>query len=142
MLGDEKHKDNHWTEGVSVADILDGVKRHVAAIELGNYDDEEGSTHAAAAAVGLMYISHYRRADPRYNEFFDQRYGPTEHTDKEVAGQGVPEPDLAGCAGEISGGSGGAIQKSEGPRGDCRRVNTRPGSSRDCGCEARTCNYE
>lgn len=90
-LGDQKHVDHHWLDGVSVSEILGAIKRHVASIEKGDFlDAETGYSHAAHAACGLMYIAHYGRNYGRYAQFFDLLYQrPAE------AGRGVGGPRIS-----------------------------------------------
>jgi len=76
--GGERHKSHHWRDGVSVVAILDGLKRHIAAIEEGEYfDNGEGGSnlqHAYHAACGLEYIAYYVRHKALYEQCFDQPY--------------------------------------------------------------------
>lgn len=103
-LGDQKHADNHWKAGVSVAEILGAIKRHVAAIEKGEYFDEgnRGLQHTYAAACGLQYIAYYVRHARKYNKFFDQQYGGPPKARSDVGQRSVPRPDDPGYSGQAT----------------------------------------
>ena len=90
-IGDEKHRNSHWTQGVSVTKILGGIKRHVSAIEQGEYfDRDDAGQHAVAAACGLMYIFYYVRFDERYQQFFDQQFKEFNSIGDELGGRSDP----------------------------------------------------
>jgi hypothetical protein len=121
-IGDKKHADHHWKDGVSVREILDGIKRHTAAIERGEYiDDESKLNHAYHIACGAMYIAHYCRDSERYREFFDQPFGGPPISNFEVGGQRPSGTYATGHPGETVGGNSGVVQESLRPGGTSRR---------------------
>jgi len=113
-IGDEKHRDSHWTKGVSVSDILNAMKRHTAAIERGEYVDEEtGYNHAYAIGCGAMYIAHYCRNHGKYDEFFDQQYKGSAGGDSSLVERCISEEEYPGVLDKIVGGNSGTLRGTD-----------------------------
>jgi len=113
-LGDKKHKDHHWTRGVSVNEILGAIKRHIADIEKGEYFDKESTLqHAYHAACGLQYIAHYVRNSEKYAEFFDQPFGGPPNRGGNLGRRHIPNPLDPGYFDKTTRRGSGAVQGSE-----------------------------
>jgi len=54
----------HWTHGMAYSRIIDAMKRHTAAIELGeDIDPKSGEPHTAHITACAMILDYYRRHD-------------------------------------------------------------------------------
>jgi hypothetical protein len=74
-MGEDKHRDHHYRDGVSVSQVLAAIKRHIAAIERGEYYDSDSELqHAVCATSGLMILHHFTKNYTGYAEFFDQPF--------------------------------------------------------------------
>ena len=66
-IGDEKHKDCHWTSGIKYSLVLGALKRHTSAVEKGEMiDSETGESHLSHIAVNVMMLFEMERRDMRY----------------------------------------------------------------------------
>lgn len=112
--GDVKHEGlNHWTNGVPITELLDAIKRHTAAIEMGEINDgETGRSHTAAIGLCAMYIFYYTRNSGQYSEFFTLVYARSDAISNFLADGSIPEPNSPRCPGEVPGGGGGDLQES------------------------------
>ena len=66
--GEDKYGDpsdpKHWTHGMPYSKVIDALKRHTSAIEIGeDIDPESGEPHAAHITACAMILDHYRRHD-------------------------------------------------------------------------------
>ena len=67
-VGDSKYPDCPWYNGLPWADTMGALKRHVAAIEKGEFvDPDTGFSHTAAIASNAMFLFHFTK-DPRYSK--------------------------------------------------------------------------
>lgn len=95
-IGDVKHATHHWMEGVDSKEILNAIKRHIAAIEQGEISDDGGKTlHTAAAACGLMYLAHYCRNQDRYGGFLNPIFPRYHTTGSEMGRRSDPAANAA-----------------------------------------------
>lgn len=116
-IGDQKHVDHHWLKGVSVAEILGAIDRHINAIKLGEIcDDETREQHAYHAACGLMYIAHYCRNPSEYDEFFDLIYSRSPDVGGGMGRLPIPESYGPGLSNQTTRGDRRAIRESIGGR--------------------------
>lgn len=114
-FGDQKHASHHWSNGVSYRLVLEAVKRHIEAIELGgDLDPETSQHHAAHAACGLMYIAYYDREPDKFREFYDL---PFARRSNGLAAGPISESNSARRFDKIPGGGSGAFQESKRPVG-------------------------
>lgn len=112
-IGDEKHRDHHWLQGVPVSEIIGAIERHVNAIKLGEViDDETGHQHAYHAACGLMYIAHYSRNHEEYAEFFDLVYSRHAEVGGGMGRLPISESDGARVPHQTSGGNSRTVRES------------------------------
>jgi hypothetical protein len=74
QLGEEKHKDHHYRNGVSVTKLLSAMKRHIQSIERGEYYDEDELQHTTAVAAGAMMLHWMIQNHTGYAEYFDQPF--------------------------------------------------------------------
>lgn len=110
-IGDEKHQDHHWTNGVSVSKMVDAIKRHVAAIERGEHiDPDTGLPHATAIGCNAMYLSFYTRNMSTYRPFFDL---PFADGNLNVADERVPGRYAAGSVNQALARSDGVIREAK-----------------------------
>jgi diaminopimelate decarboxylase len=70
-VGDEKHRNHHYTDGVSVSEVLGAVTRHVLELYKGNLDHETEIHIAGHAAAGLQIVFRIL-SDPALVEFDDR----------------------------------------------------------------------
>jgi len=76
-LGAAKYKDRNWERGMKWSNILQSLKRHVAAFEKGeDYDQETGELHMAHAACNVHFLNAYYylfpSGDDRPKRFLNQ----------------------------------------------------------------------
>ena len=58
--GAQKYYDRNWERGLSWTSVLASLKRHIAAIEMGeDYDQETGLLHIAHAACNIHFLNTY-----------------------------------------------------------------------------------
>ena len=58
--GAEKYFDRNWERGLSWTSVLASLKRHIAAMEMGeDYDKESGRLHIAHAACNVHFLNAY-----------------------------------------------------------------------------------
>lgn len=125
-IGDEKHKDHHWRDGVSVSAMVDAIKRHTQSIERGEYiDPDTGIPHSSAIACTCMYISFYTRNLSTYRPFFDL---PFAGGHSNLAKERVPGSYAEGSVNQAFTRSSGTIRETERSRGTSGRLSDHPGS--------------
>jgi hypothetical protein len=74
MMGEEKYGEANWMQGIRWSEMVDSAKRHLAAIEKGDFFDvESGKFHGAHIACCMMMLNHYIQND-YYDNFDDLRY--------------------------------------------------------------------
>jgi hypothetical protein len=75
MFGAQKYSRGNWMRGMSWSSNLDAMKRHIAAIEMGeDLDPDSGLPHIDHLACGAAFFSWYQNG-PRKDEYkqFDDR---------------------------------------------------------------------
>ena len=70
-FGNNKHIENHYTDGVLVSKVLGSAIRHIFELMEGDIDHETGR-HLAAHAAAALQIIFTLTTDPRYKEFDDR----------------------------------------------------------------------
>lgn len=124
-IGDDKHPDCHWTNGVSVSELVDAIKRHTQAIERGeHFDPETKVPHSTNIACCCMYLSHYIRNYSTYRPFFDLPFAKGYST---MADDRIPGSYTSGRVDQVLGRSSGTFQESEGPGRDSGSADLVPG---------------
>lgn len=64
--GAEKYEPRNWENGLSWSSVLASLKRHIAAIELGeDYDQESGRLHIAHAACNVHFLNAFYYTFPQ-----------------------------------------------------------------------------
>ena len=64
--GADKYFDRNWENGLSWTSVLASLKRHIAAIELGeDYDPERGRLHIAHAACNVHFLNAFYYTFPQ-----------------------------------------------------------------------------
>lgn len=65
-MGAEKYFDRNWENGLSWTSVIASMKRHLAAIELGeDYDKESGRLHAAHVACNAHFLNAFYYTFPQ-----------------------------------------------------------------------------
>lgn len=82
--GAKKYAPNNWKNGMSHDKIIAGIRRHINAIQRGEFIDPEwGYQHAAHAGCGLMFLHWHIRNG--LNSFPDDRWGGVGRNSRNVA---------------------------------------------------------
>lgn len=73
--GAQKYDRDQWMNGLSFAETMDSLKRHVNKLERGLLADEEFGTHEAAhIAINAMFMYWLTTNRERYKKFDDLPY--------------------------------------------------------------------
>jgi hypothetical protein len=73
-FGASKYGDYNWTKGIEVTRILNSLRRHTAAMEMGeDIDPESGVLHAAHVAANAMFLHYFLRNNPELDDRFYNR---------------------------------------------------------------------
>lgn len=84
-FGAHKYAPGNWLKGMSWSTVLEGVKRHIMAFEMGEeIDKESGLPHLAHAACGIMFLIWYAYGPDRKayrNPKLDDRQWAPKFTD-------------------------------------------------------------
>lgn len=73
--GAQKYDRNNWMNGLSFAETMDSLKRHVNKLERGQQLDDEFGTHEAAhIAINAMFLYWFMTNPKRYKKFDDLPY--------------------------------------------------------------------
>jgi uncharacterized HAD superfamily protein len=65
-MGAEKYAERNWEKGMKWSNIIASLKRHIAAIEMGeDYDAESGLLHAAHVACNAHFLTAYYKIYPQ-----------------------------------------------------------------------------
>ena len=74
-FGAKKYAPDNWRSGIALTRILGAIKRHTAAIEMGeDRDPETGLLHAAHLMCEAMFLVNFQLYPDKYAKF-DDRYG-------------------------------------------------------------------
>ena len=77
MFGAKKYARGNWMRGMSWNEVLDSMKRHIAAIEMGeDIDPDSGLPHIDHIACGAAFFSWYQNGPTKeqYAQFDDRMY--------------------------------------------------------------------
>ncbi len=76
--GARKYEKNNWKKGMSLDKLIAGVKRHINALQRGEfYDPETGFQHTAHATCGLMFLHYHIQRG--YIDYKDDRWEKNEN---------------------------------------------------------------
>lgn len=68
-FGAKKYEPYNWAKGIRYTRILGGILRHVFAYIRGeSIDPETGLSHIAHAMTGCMFILHYEKMRPEFDD--------------------------------------------------------------------------
>jgi len=73
-FGARKYAAGNWLKGMKWSEVLNGIKRHLAAIETGEMiDSDSGLPHVYHASCGIMFLARFT-TDPAYKQFDDRLF--------------------------------------------------------------------
>lgn len=73
-FGAKKYAAGNWLRGMKWSEVMNGIKRHIASIEMGEMlDSDSGLPHVYHASCGIMFLARFT-TDPSYKQFDDRLF--------------------------------------------------------------------